>query len=73
MDGGEDGAQHRSGDGNLGQLEGDRAGVTHDTGAHLDQLVASSSAQDVTIGALAIRVDRIERRLDLADAPPPRG
>ena len=33
-----DGAHHRAGDGHLGQLEGDGAGVTDDAGADLDQL-----------------------------------
>ena len=37
-DGGEDGAYHRAGDGDLGQLECDGAGVTHNAGADLDQL-----------------------------------
>ncbi len=32
------GAYHRAGDGHLGQLESDGAGVTHDTRADLDQL-----------------------------------
>ena len=37
MDRGEDGAHHRAGDRDLGELEGDGAGVTHDAGADLDQ------------------------------------
>jgi len=37
-DRGEDGAYHRAGDGHLGQLEGDGAGVTDYAGADLDQL-----------------------------------
>lgn len=38
MDGSKDGAHHRSGDGHLGQLEGDGAGVTYHTRPDLDQL-----------------------------------
>ena len=38
MDGGKDGPHHRTGDGNLGQLEGNGAGVTDDAGTNLDQL-----------------------------------
>lgn len=37
MDRGEDGAHHRAGDGHLGQLEGNGAGVTDDAGTDLDQ------------------------------------
>ncbi len=37
-DRGEDGADHRAGDGHLGQLEGDGAGVADDTRPDLDQL-----------------------------------
>jgi len=35
--GGEDGADHRAGDGHLSKLEGDGAGVTDDAGADLDR------------------------------------
>ena len=38
MDGSEDGAYHRAGDGHLCQLEGDGTSVTHDTRPDLDQL-----------------------------------
>lgn len=37
-EGGEDSANDSAGDGHLGQLEGDRAGVAHDTCPDLDQL-----------------------------------
>jgi hypothetical protein len=37
-DRGEDGADHRAGDGRLGQLEGDRAGLADDTRPDLGQL-----------------------------------
>ena len=36
-DGGEDGTHHRTGDGDLGQLEKDGAGVADDAGTKLDQ------------------------------------
>jgi transposase len=38
MDGGKDGTDHWAGDVNLGELEGDGAGVTHHAGHYLDQL-----------------------------------
>ena len=47
MDGGKDCAHHRAGDGHLGQLEGDGAGVTHDAGANLDQLQLEAGQRPV--------------------------
>jgi hypothetical protein len=45
-DGGEDGAHHRAGDRNFGQLEGDGAGVAHDAGAALDQFKCRLVSED---------------------------
>jgi len=36
VNGGEDGAHHRAGDGHLGELEGDRPGVPDDAGSDID-------------------------------------
>ena len=47
MDGGEDGAHHRAGDGHLGQLKGDGTGVTDDAGADLDQLQLQAGQRPV--------------------------
>ena len=50
MDRGEDGAHHRACDGHLGQLEGDGAGVTHDTRPDLDQLELEAGQRPVGHG-----------------------
>jgi hypothetical protein len=47
VDRGKDGAHHRAGDGHLGQLEGDGAGVAHDAGADLDQLQLQAGQRPV--------------------------
>jgi len=46
-DGGEDGAYHRAGDSDLGQLEGDGAGMTHDAGPDLDQFQLQAGQRPV--------------------------
>jgi hypothetical protein len=60
VDGGEDGAHHRAGDGHLGQLEGDGAGVTHDTRPDLDQLQLEAGQRPVSHG-LPIRHRQVHR------------
>jgi len=50
VDRGEDGAHHRACDGHLGQLEGDGAGVTHDTRPDLDQLELEAGQRPVGHG-----------------------
>ena len=50
MNGGENGADHWAGDGNLGELEGDGAGVTHHAGADLDQLLLKAGQGPVGHG-----------------------
>jgi hypothetical protein len=50
MDGGEDGAHHRAGDGHLGQLEGDGAGVTYHTRPDLDPLQLEAGQRPVRHG-----------------------
>jgi hypothetical protein len=49
-DGGEDGAHHRAGKRNFGQVEGDGAGVAHDAGADLDQLELKAGQRPVGHG-----------------------
>jgi hypothetical protein len=45
--GGEDGADHRVCDGDLGELEGDRTGMAHNAGACLDQLELQAGQRPV--------------------------
>jgi len=46
----EDGPDHGAGDGNLGQLEGDVAGIAHDAGTDLDQLELKAGRRPVGLG-----------------------
>ena len=55
MDSGKDGAHHRAGDRNFGQLEGDGAGVAHDTGADLDQLQLEGCQRPMVCPAIRAR------------------
>lgn len=47
---GKDGAHHRAGDGDLGKLEGDGVGVTHDTRPDHDQLELQAGQRPVGHG-----------------------
>jgi len=50
VDRGEDGPDYGAGDGHLGQLEGNGAGVEHDAGTDLDQLQLQAGQRPVGDG-----------------------
>ena len=50
MHGGKDGPDHWAGHRDLGQLEGDGAGITHDAGPDLDQLQLQACQRPVSHG-----------------------
>jgi len=62
VDRSKDGAHHRACDGDLGQLEGDGAGMADDAGADLDQLELEAGRRLAPVAPRDVGQSRTSRR-----------
>ena len=67
MDGGEDELKELSGDSHLGELERDRAGMTHDAGADLDE--ACLQARQGRCRNLLGQVSTLQKHAEIGERP----